>query len=97
MVTAAADVWGIGSVRYETATGRRVFEPEDRDELYPQLTRRAPAVRTRRPGLPRPLATVVDACLEPHLPDRPSIAEITATLRDLAPDPAAPREPAPRT
>jgi serine/threonine protein kinase len=97
MVTEAADVWGIGSVLYETATGRRVFEPEDRDELYPQLTRRAPAVRTRRPGLPRPLATVVDACLEPHPADRPSVAEITATLRDLAPDPAAPRELAPRT
>jgi eukaryotic-like serine/threonine-protein kinase len=95
MVTAAADVWGIGSVLYEVATGRRPFEPADRDEEYPQLTGRAPSVRTRRPRLPRPLSRVIDACLEPHPADRPSVAELAATLGRLVPDPGAPLRPAP--
>jgi serine/threonine protein kinase len=95
MVTTAADVWGIGSVLSETATGRRPFEPEDRADRYPQLTGRAPAVRTRRPRLPRQLSAVIDACLEPLSSDRPSVAAVTTTLGRLVAAPAAPREPVP--
>jgi serine/threonine protein kinase len=72
----AADVWGIGTVLYELATGVHPFANDD-GEGYPQLEAPAAAVGTRR-RLPRALGRVIDGCLEPDPAARPSIDELLA-------------------
>jgi serine/threonine protein kinase len=108
---AAADVWGIGAVLFEAVTGRLAFGDDDAGELsyaatdedenedapddYPQLTARAPLVRSIRP-VPAALASVVDACLDPDPARRPSVAELAAALETVpgAGSPRAVRMPA---
>lgn len=78
---AAADVWGVGVLLYEAASGDTPFSDEDVE--YPQLEQRAPPLRTLR-RLPRPLTEVVDACLEPEAAARPTLAELIAVLQGVA-------------
>jgi len=82
IVDAAADVWGIGGVLWEAATGVCAFG-DDRDEgrAFPALDRRADPVRRLRPRLPRPLAGAIDACLEPDPAARPTVPELLAAIR----------------
>jgi serine/threonine protein kinase len=80
-----ADVWGIGAVVFAAATGRRPFFGLDTDTKYPQLDERAPAVRTYR-RLPKALAEVIDACLEPVPADRPSAEQLSDSLESLVAD-----------
>jgi len=72
--TAATDVWGIGVLLYMAAAGRRPFDRGS--EQFPQLTQRAPKVT----GLPAGLCAAIDACLEPHPCDRPSIDDLATAL-----------------
>jgi serine/threonine protein kinase len=74
----AADVWGIGVLLYAAVAGDTPFA--DGDGEYPQLELRAPAVRSERPRLTRPLADAIDACLEPEPSARPSVDELCALL-----------------
>ena len=76
-----ADAWGIGVVLWEAACGDTPFGDESVE--YPQLERRAPALRSQR-RLPRALADVVDACLEPSVAERPTLAELRAALEPIA-------------
>jgi serine/threonine protein kinase len=71
----AADVWGLGGVLWEAATGECAFGDEDHD--LPVLHRRAAPVRSLR-RLPAELASIVDGCLEPDPQDRPALAELVA-------------------
>nr|WP_246344608.1 serine/threonine-protein kinase [Conexibacter arvalis] len=77
-VTAAADVWGLGTVLWEAATGVNPFDEID------QLRERAESVRSLRPRLPRPLAEAIDGCLEPRPADRPALAELREGLAACA-------------
>jgi serine/threonine protein kinase len=102
----AADVWGIGVVLWEAATGGTAFggdEDEARlptgsedaleEEHYPQLLRRAARVgRLRR--LPATLARVIDAALDPEPSARPSLGALAALL-EAGPGVVSPRSPRP--
>jgi serine/threonine protein kinase len=76
----AADVWGVGATLFAAATGDHPFASLPRPrERYPQLRLRAPRLADGA-LLPRGLATLMDACLEPSAGDRPSLAELNGGL-----------------
>jgi eukaryotic-like serine/threonine-protein kinase len=83
-LTRAADVWGVGLVLYEAATR---FRPFHRPPVYGrpgrvrflQLSSAAPPVRSLR-RLPTAVCSALDACLEVHASDRPTLAELDACL-----------------
>ncbi len=82
----AADVWGIGAVLFEAATGEEPFDAYNEDETrYEQLERRAEPVRSHR-RVPATFATMVDACLHPDPGRRPTVEGLTEVLNKLAQD-----------
>jgi len=83
LVTAATDVWGIGVVLFEAATGRRAFHTGGKNGDYEQLKRRAEPVRKSR-RLPSQLADAIDGCLGPSPRDRPKVAELSKILQRFA-------------
>jgi serine/threonine protein kinase len=97
-LSAAADVWGIGAVLFEAATGQPAFddpdadgEDDDWDESasesleegdYPQLAATAPRIDELRPR-PDELVDLVAACLEPGPERRPGVKELMRALERL--------------
>jgi serine/threonine protein kinase len=90
-VDEAADVWGIGGLLFEAATGECAFDDDSEDWDYPQLHRPAAPVRSERRGLPRALADVIDAALSLDPATRPSLRDLAAACEDAAGLPTAER------
>jgi serine/threonine protein kinase len=75
-ISAATDVWGLGTVLWEAAAGRPPFGRPQDDDAYEQLERRADPIRKHR-RLPAGLADAIDACLDPTPTERPSVRELS--------------------
>ena len=81
LLSAATDVWGIGAVLFEAATGQPAIAiDDDAEEEQPDLPI-DPILRRRR--VPRDFATAVDGCLAGEPAQRPSVADLSRVLQDL--------------
>ena len=79
----ATDVWGIGAVLFETATGELPFDAPDDDDRYEQLERRVEPVRAYR-RVPAAFNDLVASCLEADPTLRPTVDEVSKHLTALA-------------
>jgi serine/threonine protein kinase len=85
-VSAATDVWGIGTVLHAAAVGTAPF-PSERGR-YAQLDRSADRIDAHRrlPPSHAVLADVIAGCLAPEPAARPALSDLTDALDDLLPD-----------
>jgi serine/threonine protein kinase len=88
-----ADVWGIGLVLYQAATGNQPFDLSGRNgsagsrtstlaRCHARLSRPAPKIRARR-RLPAEVAEMINACLQQDPAQRPTLQNLDATLSTL--------------
>jgi eukaryotic-like serine/threonine-protein kinase len=77
-LTTATDVWGLGSLLYETARGTRPFPGSSRRRSGASAR---PVRLARRSRLPRAAAQVIDASLEADPAARPTLDELSETFR----------------
>jgi serine/threonine protein kinase len=78
----AADVWGVGAVLFEAATGELPFGAPDDEDRYEQLERRAEPVSSYR-RVPAAFDDLVGGCLEPEPARRPTLGELGDVLKGL--------------
>lgn len=83
--SAAVDVYGLGAVLYEMATGHRAFDRSRPEAVLFEILHGAPApLRSLRPDAPPALERIVDCCLSKDPAQRPpSARSVSAALRAL--------------
>ncbi|HET9252997.1 MAG TPA: NB-ARC domain-containing protein, partial [Candidatus Eisenbacteria bacterium] len=70
------DIFSMGVLLYEMATGLRPFNGSSEAELVASILRDTPKPpRALRPGLPGPLAALIEGCLAKEARDRPASAQ----------------------
>jgi serine/threonine protein kinase len=82
----ATDVWGVGAVLWEAATGEEPFNAEEEDDQepsYEQLECRIDPIRSYR-RVPAAFASLVESCLEPDPAGRPTIEELMKGLKAIS-------------
>jgi WD40 repeat protein/tRNA A-37 threonylcarbamoyl transferase component Bud32 len=77
----ASDLWALGVMLHELLLGRRPYEGEVRT-LAASVTSAEPAPPVPDGDYPRPVAALVERCLGKAAADRPTAAEVVATLED---------------
>ena len=82
---ARTDIYALGVLLFEMATGRRPFVKERREALMFEIFSNAPpSLRSLRPELPAALEQLVDACLRKEPEHRPaSASQIAESLRAI--------------
>jgi len=82
------DVFSLGVMLYEMATGRRPFEGASPAELSSAILRDPPpALTTRTADLPEGLTRIIARCLEKDPADRfQTMRDVETALRDVGPD-----------
>jgi serine/threonine protein kinase len=76
------DVWGIGAVLFEAATGEGPCEVEETGDDAEQTDAPPPPIRRLR-RVSTAFATLIDCCLDPEPSRRPPLGALTAGLSDL--------------
>jgi TolB-like protein/Tfp pilus assembly protein PilF len=85
------DIFSLGVLLYEMATGRRPFQGRSSAELASAILRDAPpAIEASRSDLPDGLRAVISRCLQKSPDERfPTARETVAALRDLRSGPSS--------
>jgi WD40 repeat protein/serine/threonine protein kinase len=80
----AADIWALGVILFELATGRRPFDTSSVREIVTMVSGREPAPSLNTiDGIPPPFAALVARCLDKEAERRPYAAEVADTLREM--------------
>src|SRR6185369_10854447 len=81
--TVQSDLFGVGSVLWETLTGDRLFDGKNDIEIFKKIRAcQIPAIQTRRKDLPAALAAVLETALSPAPADRYATADEFAHALD---------------
>jgi tetratricopeptide (TPR) repeat protein/predicted Ser/Thr protein kinase len=84
-VTPAADIFALGIVFYELATGEHPFDAESLIAILNSITSQSPVTALRlNPTIPAPLNTLIHSMLEKDARQRPSAGEVNDALARLA-------------